>query len=93
LVLVELAWGVRVPQNSPTHTRKKKMSNGNFDDYYKQLEGFKIHKFLGMADNDTGGDGFAQFHLKKPNYKDIMIEVSRDPEGNGGGFLFISDVK
>ena len=46
-----------------------------------------------MDNNDTGGDGFAQFHLKKPNYKDIMIEVSRDPEGNGGGFLFISDVK
>ena len=48
------------------------MSNGNFDDYYKQLEGFKIHKFLGMEDSDTGGDGFAQFHLKKPNYKDTV---------------------
>jgi hypothetical protein len=88
LVLVELAWGVRVPQNSPTHTREKKMINGNFDDYYKQLEGFKIHKYLGTDEED-----FAQFHLKKSGHKDIMIEVSRDPEGNGGGFLFISDVK
>lgn len=69
------------------------MSNGNFDDYYQQLEGFKIVKYLGIEEDDFGGDGFPRFLLKKPGYADIMIEVSRDPEGNGGGFLFISDPK
>ena len=58
------------------------------NDYYKQLEGWTVKKFLG---NDK--DGFPQFVFKKPNEKDLLIEVSQDPEGNGGGFLFISDLK
>ena len=60
-------------------------------DYYKQLEGFKITKFLGVTDEDDI-DGFPQFVLTKKGYQDIKIEVSRDEEGNGGGFLFIGDV-
>ncbi len=58
------------------------------NDYYKQLEGWTVKKFLGEDE-----DGFPQFVLKKPNQKDLLIEVSQDPEGNGGGFLFISDLK
>jgi hypothetical protein len=61
-------------------------NSGNFDDYYKQLEGMKIHKYMGM-----GEDGFPRFILKKRGYEDTQIEVSRDPEGNEGGFLFIGE--
>jgi len=69
------------------------MTNGNFDDYYKQLNGFTIVKYLGSEDDMYGGEPFPRFLLRKKGYADIMIEVSRDPEGNGGGFLFISDVQ
>ena len=61
-------------------------NSSNFDDYYKQLEGMKIHKYMGM-----GEDGFPRFILKKRGYEDTQIEVSRDPEGNEGGFLFIGE--
>jgi hypothetical protein len=63
-------------------------NSGNFDDYYKQLEGCKIQSYKGM-----GEDGFPKFVLTKRGYQDIQIEVSRDPEGNDGGFLFIGDVQ
>tara|TARA_R110001632_G_scaffold9809_2_gene37225 strand:- start:824 stop:1048 length:225 start_codon:yes stop_codon:yes gene_type:complete len=68
-------------------------TQGNFDDYYKQLEGYTIDKFLGVTDEDEDypTDGFPQFRLTKAGYATIIIEVSRDPEGNGGGFLFIGD--
>ena len=58
------------------------------DNYYKQLEGFKIKKFLGID-----AEGFPEFILTKPKYEDVKIAVSCDPEGNGGGFLFIMDTK
>tara|TARA_R110001592_G_scaffold345092_1_gene636795 strand:- start:2 stop:244 length:243 start_codon:yes stop_codon:yes gene_type:complete len=61
-------------------------NSGNFDDYYKQLEGCKIQAYKGMGD-----DGFPRFILTKKGYEDIQIEVSRDPEGNEGGFLFIGE--
>jgi hypothetical protein len=68
-------------------------TQGNFDDYYKQLEGYTIDKFLGVTDEDEDypTDGFPQFRLTKAGYATIIIEVSRDPEGNGGGFLFIGE--
>lgn len=62
------------------------------EDYYKLLEGFKITKFLGVTTEDDI-DGFPQFVLTKKGFKDILIEVSRDEEGNGGGFLFIGEVE
>ena len=40
----------------------------------------------------TDGDGIPQFIIGNGR-EDVMIEVSQDPEGNGGGFLFISEVK
>ena len=58
------------------------------NDYYKQLEGWTVKKFLG-----EDKDGFPQFVFKRLNEKDLLIEVSQDPEGNGGGFLFISELK
>jgi hypothetical protein len=58
---------------------------GEFKDrYYKQLEGFRIKKFLGID-----AEGFPEFTLTKPKYEDVKIAVSSDPEGNSGGFLFI----
>jgi len=62
------------------------MTNDRMNEYYSQLEGYKIKKYLGEGD-----DGFPAFLLTAPHYKDIKIEVSRDPEGNDGGFLFIGD--
>lgn len=62
-------------------------NNNTFNNYYKQLEGFTVKEFLGMSE-----DGFPQFILTN-KHEDIMIEVSRDEEGNGGGFLFITDVE
>ncbi len=62
---------------------------GEFKDrYYKQLEGFKIKKFLGID-----AEGFPEFILTKPKYEDVKIAVSSDPEGNYGGFLFINSAE
>lgn len=66
-------------------------NRGSYDDHYKQLEGFTIIKFLGMSE-DKDIDAFPQFLITNGK-EELKIEVSRDPEGNGGGFLFISDVK
>ena len=55
--------------------------------YYKQLEGAKIVDFYGMSE-DEDGEGFPTFVVELPNCQIIKIEISRDPEGNGGGFIF-----
>jgi hypothetical protein len=60
-------------------------------DYYQQLEGFTITKFIGVSKEDNI-EGFPQFILKKKGFEDVLIEVSQDAEGNGGGFLFIGGV-
>ena len=62
-------------------------NKGTFDEYYEQLEGFTIKKFLG---EDT--KGFPEFILTKPRYEDVKITVSADPEANHGGYLFIINV-
>jgi hypothetical protein len=51
--------------------------------YYSQLEGTRIVKYLG----DT--DGFPHFLVEYPDGEQYTIQVSRDPEGNDGGFLFL----
>lgn len=61
-----------------------------FDEHYKQLEGFTIKKFLGMSE-EKDINPFPQFLISNGN-EEVMIEVSQDPEGNGGGFLFINDL-
>lgn len=50
--------------------------------YYSQLEGATIHYYVGM------NDGFPTFDVKLGNGQIVRLEVSADPEGNGGGFLF-----
>ena len=56
--------------------------------YYKQLEGFKIKRYLGENE-----DGFPQFILTKPRHVDVKVEVSADEEGNYGGVLFLSEME
>jgi len=56
-----------------------------YDRYYGQLEGATINRYLGMR------DGFPAFELLMDDGAHgyiAEIEVSQDPEGNGGGFLF-----
>ena len=60
----------------------EKRGNAFYARYYKQLEGAKIVRFYGMA------EGFPTFEVELPNCQIIKIEVSRDPQGNGGGFIF-----
>jgi hypothetical protein len=58
-----------------------------YDRYYKQLEGATITKFDGVIEI-TDGEGFPAFQVTLANGQVIDLEVSSDPEGNGGGFLF-----
>lgn len=55
--------------------------------YYKSLEGATITKFAGMNDAEMG-DGFPAFMVRFADGTEGIIEISRDPEGNGGGFIF-----
>lgn len=56
--------------------------------YYSALNGAKIIRFLGTVPDEWGGNGFPQFLVKLADGQIIEIEVSKDPEGNDGGFLF-----
>jgi len=56
--------------------------------YYSALNGAKIIRFLGTVPEEFGGTGFPQFLVKLSTGEIIEMEVSKDPEGNGGGFLF-----
>tara|TARA_R100000654_G_scaffold69326_1_gene98856 strand:- start:1498 stop:1725 length:228 start_codon:yes stop_codon:yes gene_type:complete len=62
-------------------------------EYYQQLVGFEITRFE-LDEEHNGLESFPVFLLKRKcekGGKDICltIAVSRDAEGNGGGFLFI----
>ena len=59
--------------------------------YYSQLVGFKITGFR-MEEDEFGGDPFPLFTAVSPAAQTIQITVSQDPEGNGGGFLFLEEV-
>ena len=60
--------------------------------YYGQLKGFAISDVDFAYCKDTESY-FPTFIMKKKGYETIKVEVSRDEEGNGGGFLFISENK
>jgi hypothetical protein len=55
--------------------------------YYSALNGAKIIRFIGTVSEEFG-TGFPQFLVKLSTGEIIEMEVSKDPEGNGGGFLF-----
>ena len=65
----------------------------NIDKYYKQLEGAKILKFCGVLGQDEYTfEGFPTFMIELENGQRMKIEISRDTEGNDGGFLFMDTV-
>lgn len=56
--------------------------------YYSSLNGAKIVRFQGMTNDEDWGDGFPTFLVQFPDGSKGTIEISQDPEGNGGGFIF-----
>lgn len=53
-------------------------------EYYSQLEGARIVKYLG-----EDFYGFPTFTVIYADGQEYEVQVSRDPEGNEGGFLFL----
>ena len=61
--------------------------------YFKRFEGYVIKKFYGF-DSDSNFpevEPFPVFVLEKPDGDVVAMSVSADPEGNGGGWLFMDD--
>lgn len=56
--------------------------------YYEQLVGGKIY---GFDFHEEDGEKWPVFWIDHPDYGSLKVEVSRDSEGNGSGFLFISE--
>ena len=63
-------------------------SSAFWDDYYRQLEGATISKFLGVIPTEEDWISFPTFEVMLRDGSLIEIEISQDPEGNGGGFVF-----
>jgi hypothetical protein len=64
-----------------------------YTNYYKQLLGYKFIAFT-IDDSDEHIAPFPVFILEHTKTKEkIEIAVSQDPEGNGGGFLFINELE
>lgn len=42
----------------------------------------------GMDEDESGGDGFPTFTVRFADGSFDQIQISQDPEGNGGGFIF-----
>ena len=75
---------------SLTYRKVDNMSNQFWNDYYKSLEGATILRFKGMMTDEFNpyDEGFPQFLVRFSDGKIGDIEISRDTEGNGGGFIF-----
>ena len=57
-------------------------------DYYEQLVGATITGYKEVED-EHALDPFPCYDMTLKDGTKIRVEVSRDEEGNGGGFLFI----
>jgi hypothetical protein len=75
----------------PISESMKKQETDFYKEYYSQLEGATIVKFLGMKEEAMTHGAFPQFTLKLKSGEKVKVEVSKDQEGNGGGFLFIGN--
>ena len=64
------------------------MKNDFWSKYYGSLVGAKIISFDGMNTDGDLGDGFPTFTVLFADGTKDKIEISQDPEGNGGGFIF-----
>ena len=73
---------------APTRKESKMTSNEYFTKYYSDLVGATILSFDGMQNDDDLGDGFPSFTVKFKDGEIGQIQISQDPEGNGGGFIF-----
>jgi len=62
------------------------MSNEYWNKYYTSLVGARILAYCGMEGEE--GEGFPTFTVRFANGDTGQIEISQDPEGNGGGFIF-----
>ena len=56
--------------------------------YYGSLEGATITRFIGMDHEDQSIEAFPRFAVTFADKSQGEIEISRDEEGNGGGFIF-----
>ena len=57
--------------------------------YYEQLIGAKIIQFE-LVEDEYALDPFPVYIVKLEDGTHMQVDVSRDEEGNGGGFLFIT---
>ena len=61
-------------------------------DYYGQLVGSKITGFK-MVKGDYDDEPYPPFFVSTRSGCKLKLELSMDPEGNGPGFLFISETE
>ena len=64
----------------------------DMEKYYQQLIGATVKSFT-MIKEEYALDNFPCYMLELADGSMVQFEVSRDEEGNGGGFLFISPIK
>ena len=57
--------------------------------YYEQLVGATITRF-DLVEDEYALDPFPVYLMKLQDGTKVQVDVSRDEEGNGGGFLFIA---
>jgi len=60
------------------------------NEYYKQLVGATITGFA-LVEDEYALDPFPVYLMKLQDGTKVQVDVSRDEEGNGGGFLFIQE--
>ena len=60
----------------------------DIDAYYRQLVGARITG-VQLEPDDLSDAPWPIFNLSMPDGETLQMTLSRDPEGNGGGFAFI----
>ena len=60
-----------------------------YTDYYNQLTGAIITRFLGMDINEGGGRPFPVLKARLASGKWVLLSISSDPEENEGGHIHI----
>lgn len=63
------------------------MSAEYYAKYYGDLVGAKIVSFDGMVEDEFGGSPFPTFTVRFEDGQKGQIQIYRDEEGNGGGFI------
>ena len=64
-------------------------ANVFWDKYYRQLEGATVVQFVGVIpDEDEPYIAFPTLVVRLKDGSICELEISQDPEGNGGGFIF-----